>query len=208
MKNSIFSALIIMSGFFACAASAQSFDQPQVINNVYKCRDIESDSERLACYDTAVNRLEDAQKSGDVVALSKSEVEKVERDAFGFNIPSLPKLGKLFGSKKDKKDENSSTASSDPAEPSKNVKIKTKDLESDINSVNLEIQKTTTFGRDKTRFFFVNGQVWEQIETTKIRIPKVRGGVPNTAQIEKGMMGSYYLRVNGKGRAVRVRRVR
>ena len=53
-----------------------------------------------------------------------------------------------------------------------------------------------------------NGQVWEQIGTTKLRIPKVKNGVSNTAEIRKAAIGSYLLQINGEGSAVRVKRVR
>jgi len=72
----------------------------------------------------------------------------------------------------------------------------------------LTIRKTTEYGYKKTRFFFDNGQVWEQTDGSKIRIPKVRNSVANTAIISKASLGSFLLRVNGKGSAVRVRRVR
>ena len=79
---------------------------------------------------------------------------------------------------------------------------------SDIKSVTLDIKKTAEFGYKKTRFFFDNGQVWEQIDNTKVRIPKVRNGTPNQAKISKGAIGSFLLRVNESGKAIRVRRVR
>ena len=75
---------------------AQSTPQPTEISDVYACKTLADSTERLECYDNAVGRLEAAEKSGEVVTVSKKEVEKVERDAFGFNIPSLPGLGKLF----------------------------------------------------------------------------------------------------------------
>ena len=53
-----------------------------------------------------------------------------------------------------------------------------------------------------------NGQVWEQTDRTNVRIPKVRDGKTNNAEISKASLGSFFLRVNGKGSAIRVRRVR
>jgi hypothetical protein len=47
-----------------------------------------------------------------------------------------------------------------------------------------------------------NGQVWRQEEAVSFRI---RAG--DTAEIKAGALGAYYLRRNGKGRAVRVTRV-
>jgi hypothetical protein len=48
-----------------------------------------------------------------------------------------------------------------------------------------------------------NGQVWRQAEYTSFAL---RSG--DSVEIEAGLAGSYYLRRNGKGRSIRVKRVR
>jgi len=78
-------------------ALAQSSAKPDELQAIYACKTIEDAKKRLACYDSSVGRFEAAEKSGEVVTVSKTTIEKVERDAFGFNIPSLPSLGKIFG---------------------------------------------------------------------------------------------------------------
>jgi len=47
-----------------------------------------------------------------------------------------------------------------------------------------------------------NGQVWKQAET--VRFSAHTG---DTVQIEAGLAGAYYLRRNGKGRTIRVKRI-
>ena len=193
---------------------AQSAGQPVELSAIYACKALADSNARLACYDNAVGRFETAQKSGEIVTISKTQVEKVERDAFGFNIPSLPSLGKLFGGgEKTAKTPkgNPLTAPVKSAEATKpDAKIKRPAIPkaSDIKEVSLTLRKTTEFGYKKTRFFFTNGQVWEQADTTKVRVPKVRGGKTNTAEISKAALGSFLLRINGSGSAIRVRRVR
>jgi len=95
-----------------------------------------------------------------------------------------------------------------PSTPTQTPLIPTKPKASKITDVTLDIRKTTEFGYKKTRFFMTNGQVWEQIDSTKVRVPKVRNGMVNTVEISKAALGSFLLRVNGKGVAIRVRRVR
>lgn len=206
-------------------AQAQISDQPEELNAIYACKAKINPDERLACYDAAVGRFETAQKSGEVVTVSKKEIEKVERDAFGFNIPSLPSLGNLFGGgdnkpTKIKKTKNALTdpvekTSSEEAErkliPSTSIPSPAETIQpkvSKITQITLDIRKTTEFGYEKTRFFMANGQVWEQTDGRKVRVPKARNGQKNTAEISKAIMGSFMLRVNGKGTAVKVRRVR
>jgi len=226
-------ALLVFTLGTAGVGFAQIAGQPSEVTAIYACKTLTDPDARLACYDTAVGRLEVAQKSGEIVTLSKTQVEKVKKDAFGFNIPSLPGLGKLFGGGSKNKPKSKTHAAladmpaladidapqskpktkKDKAKKAKTKKDKAKKKQAaidadNIKSVSLTLRKTTTFGHKKTRFFFNNGQVWEQADSLSVRIPKSRGGIPNTAKITKAALGSYMLRVNGKGRAVRVRRVR
>lgn len=211
-------ALIV---FVAPQAFAQSSGQPDELQAIYACKSIADSQERLSCYDKSVGRFQAAEKSGEVVTVSKTAIEKVERDAFGFNIPSLPSLNRLFGSKgkspkpKSAKKQNDLTAPLKQAETMPAIDSTTPPINkpvqpqpSDINAVTLEIRKTAEFGYKRTRFFMDNGQVWEQVDDKKVRVPKVRNDKANTAAISKAALGSYLLRVNGKGTAIRVRRVR
>jgi len=204
-------------------AFAQSSSQPDELQAIYACKSIEDAGKRLACYDSSVGRFEAAEKSGEVVTVSKTAIEKVERDAFGFNIPSLPSLGKLFGGSDKAGKRKKKNALTDPVKkaPDQEVELKptpstptqaslipAKPKTSKITDVTLDIRKTTEFGYKKTRFFMTNGQVWEQTDSIDVRIPKVRNGKSNTVKISKASLGSFFLRVNGKGSAIRVRRVR
>jgi len=189
---------------FSQAAFAQNTPQPVEISAVYACKSLAEPMARLECYDNAVGRLQQAEESGEVVTVSKKEVEKVERDAFGFNIPSLPGLGKLFKKDKSKKKQAAITDSPPNATGGDEREFNA----SDMKAVNLQIKKIDEFGYGKIRFFFTNGQVWEQTRKERINIPKVRGGNPNTAEISKASLGSFLLQVNGKGTKTRVRRVR
>ena len=80
-------------------------------------------------------------------------------------------------------------------------------LDADGNAV-LTIDSVKTFGYKKLRFFMTNGQVWEQSGPRDIRVPKARGGNSNTAHITKAALGAYFLRINNKGQALKVKRVR
>jgi len=204
------------------SASAQSAVQPDELKAVYACKSISNAQERLACYDSSVGRFEAAQKSGEVVTVSKTAIERVERDAFGFNLPSLPSLGRMFGNNnKDKTKPSKSAKENDLTAPVKQASRPTtaksskkppvtneRPTPSNVTEVSLEIRKTTEFGYKKTRFFMANGQVWEQVNSKSIRIPKTRGDKVNIANISKASLGSFFLRVNGTGSATRVRRVR
>ena len=212
---------VIMGLFAVNVASAQVGETPDELIAIYKCKSIEKPEIRLECYDNAVERFEKADNDGELVTVSKAKIQNVEREAFGFNIPSLSSINRIFGLKekseidavtaeiKDKNDLKASvkkpnTLKKSPKKKVKKQKIKVKN----IDEVVLNIKKTTVFGYKKTRFFMTNGQVWEQIDTTRVKIPRAKNNKANTALISKGAIGSFLLRINSRGVAIRVKRVR
>jgi hypothetical protein len=62
------------------------------LDGLRNCRTIVDVAQRAACYDAAVDALDRSEKAGDVAIIDSGTVEKVKREAFGFSMPSLPKL--------------------------------------------------------------------------------------------------------------------
>jgi hypothetical protein len=65
---------------------------PQVLSDVYTCSQLQDDDQRLQCYDGAVGRLRQAETQGQVVAVDRAQAAEIERDSFGFHLPSLGRL--------------------------------------------------------------------------------------------------------------------
>jgi hypothetical protein len=65
---------------------------PQAITDVYACAQVQDDAQRLQCYDGAVGRLRQAESAGQVVAVDRQQAREIERDSFGFHLPSLSRL--------------------------------------------------------------------------------------------------------------------
>ena len=187
---------VIMGLFAVNVASAQVGETPDELIAIYKCKSIEKPEIRLECYDNAVERFEKADNDGELVTVRKAKIQNVEREAFGFNIPSLSSINRIFGLKEKSdsdtvtaeiKDKNDLTASvkkpntlkKSPKKKEKKQKTKVKN----IDEVLLNIKKTSVFGYKKTRFFMTNGQVWEQIDNTRVKIPKAKDNRVNTALI-------------------------
>lgn len=57
-----------------------------LIGTVTRCREIEADAARLACFDAAATRLAAA---GEVAVVSRQDVEQNQRRLFGFNVSAL-----------------------------------------------------------------------------------------------------------------------
>jgi hypothetical protein len=125
------------------AATAQQSATPAAptgpLAGVYACAEIAGTAERLACYDAAVGRLRTAETTGEVAVLDAERVQTVQREAFGFSMPSLPRL-RLPGGGGER-----------------------------VETVTLEIASVSSSGDGRSTLRFTNGQVWRQVEADRIR---------------------------------------
>ncbi|ANP47427.1 hypothetical protein [Candidatus Viadribacter manganicus] len=173
-------AFITMAG--TVAAQEQPTVTPDALDRVYACRNISDEAQRLACYDAAVGNLRAAQDSGNLVAVDRQHAQQVDREAFGFSLPSL---SRLFGS-------NDNTASNNPNNPQFER----------VDNIQMTVASVTHRRNMPSTFRMTNGQVWVQIDDEVAR--NVREG--GTVTIERASLGSYLMRVDAGGPALRVRR--
>jgi len=85
----------IAAMLFAAATFGSASAQQATLESVVACKAIETPMERVACYDEAVGWLQAAEAAGEVKVVTRADVEKVERESFGFSIPSLPSFARL-----------------------------------------------------------------------------------------------------------------
>ena len=152
--------------------------KPATTDAVYACASITDDIERLACYDNAVGRLKAAEDAGEVTTISRAEVETVQREAFGFSLPSLPRIAmpKLGGD-------------SDDGEIS------------EITSGGTNIRESRGNG---LRITLDNGQIWQQTDGRRVTYSKRKG--VKEATVKQAALGSFMMKLDG-GVAFRVKRV-
>lgn len=74
----------------ARAADAPAGADP--MSAIYACASIADSTERLACYDREVGAVKSKQDEGAFTAIDSKRAEVIKREAFGFTIPSLPRL--------------------------------------------------------------------------------------------------------------------
>lgn len=157
---------------------------PGVLDQVYNCRSIADEAQRLACYDGAVGRLQEAQNTGNLVAVDRGQAQEMDREAFGFQLPSL---SRIFGGGSSGGN-NSASASTPQFER--------------IDNIQMQIASVTHRRNLPSTFRMTNGQVWVQIDDEVARNVREGGSVT----IQRASMGSYLMRVEAGGPAIRVRR--
>ncbi|WP_291842144.1 hypothetical protein [Maricaulis sp.] len=95
------------------------------------------------------------------------------------------------------------SASVAPSEEPGGVAILERADDGDVFRVSMEIERMRTVGYNTVIFEMANGQVWRQADSGRVRLPRGDGHV---AEIRRAALDSYLLRINGEGRAIRVRR--
>lgn len=147
---------------------------------IYACASVTEDSARLACFDEAVAALRTKEEAGLVQTIDVAQIETIEKEAFGFSMPSLPGLF-------------SRSASSEK-------KVEREQVEEITVAVkSARIQGVT----GKAIVTLENGQTWQQTDTAKIQASSLRKA--KEARVRKAAMGSFMMTVDG-GRSFRVKR--
>ena len=90
-------AAVAALGALALAANAQAADgaskargdkgRAVILQSVLDCRAIADAAQRLACFDGAVGQMDQAEKSGDIIVLDRTQVHDAKKAAFGFTMP-------------------------------------------------------------------------------------------------------------------------
>lgn len=92
-------AAALLAGLAGLASGAHAQRQvpgqerPAVLSRVVQCRAIAAEAERLACYDREVATLDQAQASGELLAMDRSQVRRTRRSLFGLTVPNLGIFG-------------------------------------------------------------------------------------------------------------------
>jgi hypothetical protein len=188
--------LSILFGLALTAAPA--FAQEAPLDKLYACAGVGDSAARLSCYDTAVAGLKQAQGGGDVAVVSRSQIEKAEKEAFGLPTPTLSALAASA--------QASSTplaALATPKAPAAAATPPAPKPPQPLDRVTLAVKSVDKAGDGTLRFTMANGQVWRQTDSAKL--PSIGQG-PWTAEIRKAAIGSFMLKLDDRT-AVRVKRV-
>jgi hypothetical protein len=145
MRNKItaaalFSLLLLLSP--VVAAEVRKEPRPPVFQKLIDCRAIADAAARLACYDSGVAQIDDAEQKSEIVVVDRTQIKKAKRSLFGL---SLPKLG-LFGNEDDKGD--------------------------DAEVLETTIKSASSLGYDKWAFTLEDGARWVQTEARGSTNPK------------------------------------
>lgn len=142
MRGRVFRT-IVFSGMILLSASPLALaENPATTEAVYACSEEADDLARLACYDAAVGRLQAAEEAGEIATVTREEVETVQREGFGFSIPSLPALAMTA--------------------------LGGEESSAEIENIVEEVDRVTRNSAGKAVIYLTNGQVWRQTGTERV----------------------------------------
>lgn len=75
------------------AQTSPTREVPAVFSRVVACASVTDPVQRLACFDREVPLMNEAQRSGELVAMNRQEVTKTRRSLFGLALPDLGIFG-------------------------------------------------------------------------------------------------------------------
>lgn len=146
--------------------------------------------------------------SGSASAQGAETDEFGRGDSGGLSLPGLPALPDLpslpdFGLGDGDRGEDLADAEAYSA-GTPETQVLERDREGNPDKVLMTVERVSTYGYNTRRFHMTNGQVWEVTDGLRFRIPR---GDDLTAEIRTAGAGGYFMRLNGEGRAIRVRRI-
>lgn len=131
--------MLIFAPLNAFAQNVTSEASP--LKPLYECAKITDNNTRLECYDKNVKQISQSEEKKEIIALDAPKMKALKKDAFGFSIPSLPKLFSI-----------------------KN------ELDNKIENQNL-IVSSIGIHQGKTAIFTDNNQIWLVIDKDEILPP-------------------------------------
>jgi hypothetical protein len=152
---------------------------------IAKCADIAAAAERLQCYDSAAATAKSVLAAPQQQSAAESEEEGGVLAWFG-----------LASKKPITKSEDFGKAPEEVAGPK------------EISEISATVTEFAKNAYGKSIFILDNGQIWKQIDgdTSEVEAPRKGGTMKVT--IEKAMMGSFSLTVEGRNGLVKVRRIK
>jgi hypothetical protein len=131
--------VVVIVALNQVSALAQTGSAPPAptpaLGEVFACAEIADQAQRLACYDGAVGRLRQAESQGRLVTVDREQVATLERESFGFSLPSISSLFRRGDSGPDQ-----------------------------INRQEMEVDRVVRHGNGRYSFVMTNAQTWTQTE--------------------------------------------
>lgn len=148
-------AIMTLAAAVALAASAPASGQSRpraevseradALRRLSECRRITDEGQRLACYDQAVQAIDQAEESGELVVMDRGQVREAKRSLFGFDTSALNVFDRGGGTP------------------------------DQIDNVTLTVERAFRGEGGKWVLVMTDGQIWRQIDSEPVASPPKKG---------------------------------
>ncbi len=134
-------ASVIIASRLACgSAAAQTPEAPEDLRGrVRACAAVRDTAARLACYDQLGAEVEQTPANAWSITLDHEDVQTIQREAFGLNLPNLSQLIPSLRGETD-----------------------------DVDRVEMQVARIINHGDGHFTFVMENGQRWRQTEPERV----------------------------------------
>lgn len=205
----------VLLAFSGSAGAAES--QDALLHALAGCAALTDGQARLACYDRLAPQVKDAlatpAPSATQPAVASAQppapaqpripTKEEQKSWFGFD------LGSLFGSSPETQTKPEQFG--EERTPAKQQEVAAKEKETEVQEIDSITAKLTEYAMTPVGKFIVfldNGQVWRELPSEDSNVPFKHEMSKNTVEIERGLLGSYILHLNGSLRGYKVVRVK
>lgn len=176
------------------AALTQDGERPEAINTLLDCRDQADAPARLACQDAALATF------AAELAAGRLEVVSV--------APARSAIDRFTGLFQDDDPVDRRTALANQEEVQDDGSVAVFDEDGEVDEMSgLAVGRVTTDALDRLTVYLENGQVWRQTGANYVSPPRSDHLDNLTATIERGALGSRFMKLSHNSRRFRVRRV-
>ncbi|MGY6661688.1 MAG: hypothetical protein ACXIVO_05150 [Glycocaulis sp.] len=157
------------------------------MDDLIACRALTSDSERLSCMDRAASALDSAISAGELTVVERQRAVVAERNTFGRAVSGTGRIfGSLFAGSENEHSVEHAYDDGSVAERTEDGDIQA------LRGVPVRAIRADPFG--KLVITLSDGQVWRQTDSQRVPVPRNVEGV--TADIERGAMTSFFMRLS------------
>ena len=201
----LLSALAASAATGVAQAQSDEAESSPTVSALLACREIIEQDQRVDCMETQLANFAEALNSGRLYVVEEEEVLEAERDTFGFAREPLIQFANRLGMGRSRTE-----GAEDEPEISFDDGV-TAQTDSDGRLAQLDglaVASVRSNPRGRITVYLENGQVWRQtdrINVRQVRTSHIEEGL--TASIERGVLGSFFMRLSHQQTRFRAERV-
>lgn len=133
---------------FAQAQTREEIPRPALLESLLACRSVSGAEARLACFDTASEAFDVAERQGEVTVVDQAQAQETRTRLFGLNLDGANLWGRLRQEERDR-----------------------------VEAIETTLVRASTDGNGRAVLVLADGSTWRQTDSERINA-RLRAGAP------------------------------